>query len=155
VAATRRRPTGRLAPLLLATALPVLPALAGCGPVDVTAARLAGSIAETFGNLYVRQQDLLGYGGLAPAAVAARATCAKPGATGPPRGAGEWQCTLQWSGGDGAARTATYEVQAKAGGCYLATGPAGVVGPPRVRDRSGAEVNNPVAAFDGCFDTFR
>ena len=140
----------RTVSLTLAGAVLAALGLVGCGPDDVTQARLQDALAETFGRLYVRQQALLGRAGLAPDAVAAQASCIKPG-SGAPRGAGEWTCTVQWFGADGSQQTGEYDVQAKAGSCFTATGQPVSVGAPELHAPDGHTFVNPVYGIDGCF----
>ena len=132
---------------LLATAAITL---GGCGPDDISQDRLQSALASTFANLYVRQQALLGRSGIATDAVAARATCGKPG-NAKQQGAGEWTCTVSWFGVDGAPLTGEYDVQAKAGGCFTATGQPTGVGAPTLRAPDGSSFVNPIYGIDGCF----
>ena len=149
----RRRPAAAR-PLAAACCAVLTVVLSACGPDDVTRPRLEAAVSTTFANLFVRQQALLGRPGVGAEAVAARASCTRPG-TAPgaaPHGAGEWRCALRWTAVDGMPTTAAYDVQARAGGCFTATGPESVVGPPSITGPDGTAVVNPVAAFDGCFD---
>jgi hypothetical protein len=133
-------------------ALAVLLLLGACGPDDVTQARLQDALATSFANLYVRQQALLGQPGIATAAVAPRVRCGRPGSTSL-QGAGEWTCTVSWFGGDGAPLSGEYDVQAKAGGCFTATGQPVAVGAPQLRAPDGTTFVNPIYGIDGCFAT--
>ncbi|WP_322753234.1 hypothetical protein [Frankia sp. Cas3] len=137
-------------------------ALAGCGSPDITRPRLEGSISPVFAHLYVQQQALLGHPGLTPAAVAAAATCHRgspttPGTAGPAvadQGAGsDWACTVTWTDTTGTAQNGKYDVQARSNGCYMASGPAKLVGPLTIATATGTNVINPVFEFDGCFNT--
>ncbi|RZS86911.1 hypothetical protein EV189_2329 [Motilibacter rhizosphaerae] len=136
-------------------ALPLLPLallIAACGPDDVTVDRLQTSLQTSFDRLYVRQQARLGTAGLSEEAVSARASCAKPGSASR-SGAGEWTCTLRWFAADGSPLEADYDVSAKAGGCWTATGQQAVVGAPELSAPDGSRFVNPVYGIDGCFGT--
>ncbi len=137
-------------------------ALAGCGSPDITRPRLEGSISPVFANLYVQQQALLGHPGLTAAAVAATATCHRGNPTGPDnggptvadQGAGsDWSCMVAWTDTTGKAQNGKYDVQARSNGCYMASGPAKLVGPLTIATATGTNVINPVFEFDGCFNT--
>ncbi len=142
-------------------AVAVIATLAGCGSPDITRPRLEGSVAPVFANLYTQQQALLGHPGITPAAVAATAICHRgvtaPGTPGPAvadQGAGsDWTCTVTWTDTAGKPQNGKYDVQARSNGCYMASGPAKLVGPPTIQTTTGTNVTNPVFEFDGCFNT--
>ncbi len=127
--------------------------LLGCGTTDVTQARVQRAVGQSFGRLYVAQQALLGRPGLSAATVAALASCHRgPGAAA--RGPGDdWTCDLLWRNASGQDAAASYEVAVRADGCYTATGAPAVIGPQQLERVGGALVRNPLASFDGCFDT--
>lgn len=149
-----RRPVVRRAPLvgglagLLAAGL-----TAGCSAQPVTSARLEAAIGPEFGHLYAVQQTGLGV----PATTAglrATASCSRTGASGPSRGAGsDWVCAIRSAATGGPGPAVTYEVQVRSNGCYIADGPAAVVGPRLLHSAYGATFTNPLLSFDGCFDT--
>ncbi|HVU74708.1 MAG TPA: hypothetical protein VHE83_17225 [Mycobacteriales bacterium] len=142
------RPRRRRLGAALAAAAAV--AVAGCGGPDVTSARLADAVAGTFAHLYTRQQALLGRA--APPAQAS-AQCGRSGAGPDAHGAGDdWVCVvlLQLSG---PVTQVSYEVNAKADGCFVADGPPNVVGGRTLTTPDGRTVLNPLFSFDGCFDT--
>jgi hypothetical protein len=122
---------------------------AGCAS-PLTSSRLQPSFAEAFTGLYVQQQQLLGRT-LARADLAVLASCRRTGKDSD--GPGEdWVCAVQFADG-GTAVAQAFEVQLKPDGCWKATGapaaqPSDVVDPV-----TGATSANPLAEFDGCFDT--
>lgn len=136
-------------------ALLALLALAACGSPDVTPARLDAAVASTFGNLYVRQQAMLGLRGVTLSWAGPQATCAPPGASGArdaPGPTSDWVCTLVFRAGDGTVTTAELEVRTRAEGCFSASGPATLLGPAVLELPGGGTAPNPALAFDGCFD---
>lgn len=137
--------------LLLVAAAVAGPLLAGCGAADTTQARLQDAVGPTFGGLYVLQGELTGGPRLTPGWVNPAAACSRRG--GGTSGGGDWTCTVTFRTAAGSGRSAVYEVQAKPGGCYTAAGPPEVVGSASLRGADGSPVRNPLARFDGCFDT--
>lgn len=141
-----------------ATAVLALVALAACGSPDVTPARLEAAVASTFGNLYVRQQAMLGLRGVTLSWAGPQATCAPPGVSGARDAAGpasDWVCTLVFRSGDGTVTTAELDVKTRAEGCFSASGPATLLGPAVLELPDGGAAPNPALAFDGCFDPQR
>lgn len=130
--------------------LALLPlALAGCG-TSLTPERLAPSVAEVFGGLYVQQQHLVGRTDVSRDRLLPLASCRRsgPAATGPGE---DWSCTVQYV--DGPAAAQAFEVQLKPDGCWKADGPPATQ-PAQLTDAlTGAPVTNPLAEFDGCVDT--
>lgn len=143
--------------LLLALGAAVaLPVLTGCDTTGVTGERVNASVAPTFANLYVLQQQLRGRR-VTAATVKARADCAR--GTGPDastKGAGDdWTCTLSWfNAGPAVTATANYQLHVQPNGCYTADGdgPSDLNGTPSLTAADGASVTNPLWRFDGCFD---
>lgn len=128
---------------------------AGCGDGDITAARLEAAVGPEFSNLYVRQQTVLHgeHNGVTPDAWA---RCKKGGPDTTDRGAGDdWVCVVRWPSGGGITRPISYEVEVKPNGCFVAQGPAGLVGQQRVVGADGERHTNPLYTFDGCFDVSR
>jgi hypothetical protein len=126
--------------------------LTGCQS-SVTSARLERSIAATFTNLLVLQQDRIGRPPVFPGALQAQATCYRGSPSGLRTGAGEdWQCRVDYSTPGGPSST-RFDVQAKTDGCYKADGTVSDVGPATLTsEATGAQVANPLVEFDGCFD---
>lgn len=147
---TPRRVRARAAGAGLAA---VLAATVGCGPVDVTRARLQNDLGPTFENMYVLQQRLLGNGNVNPPAATGVARCSKGGPSVPDRGPGDWLCQVRWPGPDGIVRPLGYDVRVQPTGCYTAQGPASFVGQQLITTQGGGRVTNPLFEFDGCFDT--
>jgi hypothetical protein len=126
--------------------------LTGCSSA-ITSDRLQPEVGTTFGNLYVRQQAVLGHPGIDASATQAGARCARRGSDTPSRGAGDdWTCELTWQGADGSPLIAVYEVQVRANGCFTATGPPNIVGVQTLTTPEGGRRVNPLYQFDGCFD---
>jgi ABC-2 type transport system permease protein len=126
------------------------------GPAAVTAARLEAAIKPTFNGLTVLQQRLLGRRIAPGSRLDDDASCVRrSGAT---QGPGDdWICTMnmviELDGPTPFSLTpVAFDVAVKANGCYKAEGPPTFVGQPEIRDAHGAEVVNPLYAFDGCFD---
>jgi hypothetical protein len=142
----------RVAVGLVAAAAVVV--LAGCGPVDITRAKLQDDFGPTFRNMYVLQQKLLGHTPRSVPARVSRARCVKGGNGTPDRGPGDnWTCLVDWPAADGHIEGLTYEVDVKPEGCYTAQGPATYVGQQTMRAADGRSVTNPLFEFDGCLDT--
>lgn len=134
----------RRASALVLTAL----LLSGCGAGQVSRADLEGAVSQTFGNLYVVQQQRLG----SPVEheVGASASCDKGGPTVTDQGSGEdWSCQVSWVGADGSLQQVDYELQVKTDACFRASGPSGVVGSPQIQTPDG-RADNPLYEFDGC-----
>lgn len=124
----------------------------GCTVTSPTGQELAASLTTTFGNLWVRQQALLGRPGAFVADADPVATCTTGYSTGPASGpVDDWRCVVLFQQ-QGRAVRAEYDVRVRPTGCYTADGPLGVVGPPRLPRPSGPSVLNPLAGFDGCLD---
>lgn len=128
-------------------------ALAGCGRSVITAARLEPAIATTFANLVHAQLARMGLDAIPASDLKVVASCYRVG--GESSGAGEWACTLVWSGPNGATLRDNYDVVVGANGCYTATltSAEAQLGGPTVVARDGRHVSNLLYAFDGCFDT--
>ncbi len=87
-----------------------------------------------------------------PTGLTAAASCRRNDKTSASQGTGDdWTCQLLLHLGIGA--TYTYEVNAKADGCYSAQGSPSAVGGRILSTVQGPDRVNPLFAFDGCFDT--
>ena len=138
----------------LAVAALTLAAVSACGGSGITRTAVQDSVGAAFGNLYARQQTLLGRPGRTSASAQAVASCGRSGATGRPDAGGpgdDWRCTVVWVDATRLTR-ATYDLQVRPTGCYVAEGPAAVVGAQRLDLPTGGSAVNPLAAFDGCLD---
>jgi len=138
----------------------------GC-TADVTGAKVQQAFGTTFRRLYLQQLALegkprpasllrqVGHGHrLQPVGFYSQARCRKGARHSPQTGAGDdWTCREFYQRSDGTIAEADYEVSVRTDGCLLATGPAQVVGPPQIVDRSGQTVVNPLAQFYACFST--
>ncbi len=134
---------GRVSVVVLAAAL-----LGGCGAGPVSRAQLEAAVSQTFGNLYVVQQQRLG--ATVGHDVGASASCDKGGPTVTDQGPGEdWSCQVSWVAADGSLQQVDYELQVKPDACYQASGPSGVVGSPQLATKDG-NADNPLYEFDGC-----
>lgn len=148
----RMRTTMSMTVLLLGVVL----VAAGCGPSDVTRARLEGAIAPTFENLYVQQAQILGHDGVTRSSIGAVAACDRGGPKVADEGPGaDWICMIHFVDETGTGQDGKFEVQVKSNSCYTASGPTKLLGPAMITDRRGRDVTNPVFEFDGCFDPDR
>jgi hypothetical protein len=128
--------------------------LAGCGPVDITRAKLQADFGPTFRNMYVLQQHLLGNTPLTVPARTSKASCSKGGTGTADQGPGDnWVCLVDWPAPDGHIEGLGYEVSVKPEGCYTAQGPATYVGQQTMRAADGRSVPNPLFEFYGCLNT--
>jgi ABC-2 type transport system permease protein len=147
----QRHATARIAVVMVAIAA-VLAAAAGQGPTDLTASRLAASIAPAFGRLAaVRYQWQTGTPGDTTAPMSA--TCNRGAGTQKSRGPGDdWSCTVvDTRVADGAAPI-VLDVALKSNGCYTAEA-GSALGALLINNWQGKPFINPVYAFDGCFGT--
>lgn len=120
--------------------------------IDITKPRLERDVASTFSNQYVHQHQLLGVNVDAPRVAT---TCRKGGPTVPDQGPGkDWVCVVSWTEANPSAHgESRYEVGARTEACYTATDPKLTANNQFIRNHStGADVDNPLYQFDGCFD---
>lgn len=136
-------------------ALGALLCTAGCGQAALSQDRLQTAITGTFTHLYDLRQQQLGRPAPSAAALATTARCDKGGPTVADQGPGDtWICLVVWQAdGPGTPIGAAYEVKLATDGCYTADGPPATVGQRQATDVDGSLVLNPIASFDGCFDT--
>ena len=127
--------------------------VSGCGASPITARRLERAIGPAFANLVQAQVARLGLSPVAASDIRVTAACYR--IDGRQSGAGEWLCTLIWSGPNGVTLHDRYDVSVTSDGCYTATADAaeGHLGGPIVTAADGRTVRNLLRAFDGCFDT--
>jgi ABC-2 type transport system permease protein len=147
----QRRATARIA-VVAVIVLAVLAAVAGQGPTDLTASRLAASIAPTFGRLaVVRYQWQTGTPGDTTAPMSA--TCNRGAGAQKSQGPGDdWSCTvIDTRAADGEAPV-ILDVTLKANGCYTAEA-GSALGALLMNSWQGKTFINPLYAFDGCFGT--
>ena len=130
--------------------------LSGCGSTGITAAPLQASIGRTFANLYVLQQVEQGNPRPTVASLHTRASCQRGGTPDTPQnGSGSWLCLITYQvAGPGYPVVAKYKVDVQTDGCYAADGdgPASVNGSPTITGPRYAQLVNPLALIDGCFD---
>jgi hypothetical protein len=145
----RLRRTVALVVVLLLVAL----ALLLLGKPDVTKTRVESSLSPAFSNLYVQQQDILGHPEVTAAGMRTTSSCDRGGPGVADVGAGsDWICLVDFVDQTGAPQEGKFELQIHADSCYTAGAPAKLLGSFTITDTSGAEVPNPVNAFDVCFD---
>jgi hypothetical protein len=149
---------------IIITVVIAVAALAGIGVVavatgngsTVTRARLERALPVAFANQYAEQAKLLGHTGVTPASLHAVAMCDKHGPDVADVGPGsDWICLMGWTDPNVPMPPEGYgkfELNVHSNDCYTAGGPSKLVGFQMLTDKSGAEVNNPVFEFDGCFD---
>jgi len=139
-----------------AAAIMVAGVLTGCGSTGITAAPLQASIGRTFANLYVLQQAEQGNPRPSVASLHTRASCQRGGTPDTPQnGSGSWLCLITYQvAGPGYPVIAKYKVDVQTDGCYAADGdgPASVNGSPTITGPHYAQLVNPLALIDGCFD---
>jgi hypothetical protein len=127
----------------------------GCGASPITSRRLERALGPTFANLVHAQVARLGLSPVAAADIKVTAACYR--IDGRHSGAGDWVCTLIWSGPNGVTLHDRYDVSVTSDGCYTATVDASEaqLGGPVVTASDGRSVRNLLHTFDGCFDTTR
>lgn len=143
---------GRLRELAVAAAAGAV--LSACGGSGITATRLERAIAPAFANLVHVQVSRIGLPPVAASELAVVASCYRSG--GGNIGAGEWLCTLVWSGPNRTTLRDTYDVAVTPDGCYAATVDAAEtrLGGPAVQTTDGRRIRNLLYSFEGCFDTW-
>ena len=149
---------------VIITIVSALVALAGIGAVavatgngsTVTKARLERALPVAFENQYAEQARLLGHKGVTPQSLHAVAMCDKHGPDVADVGPGaDWICLMGWTDPNVPMPPEGYgkfELNVHSNDCYTAGGPSKLVGFQTMTDKRGADVNNPVFEFDGCFD---
>jgi hypothetical protein len=125
----------------------------GCGASPITSRRLERALEPAFANLVHAQVARLGLPPVGASDIKVTAACYRLDGRG--SGAGDWVCTLVWSGPNGATLHDKYDVSVSSDGCYTATADAAEaqLGGPIVTTTDGRVVRNLLHAFDGCFDT--
>jgi len=91
----------------------------GCGSSPVTRSRIEKSIAATFANLVHAQLSRIGLLPLSPSSLSVKADCHRT--SGGAAGAGDWICTLIWSGPNGTRLQDMYDLSVGTDGCYTAS----------------------------------
>jgi hypothetical protein len=133
------------------TLIPIAAAAAflvsGCSSGDITSTALQRSVGTAYQRLFVLQQHELGHAVATPDSAA---SCSRAGSTAR-SGPGSWTCTVHYPYADGHLVPLSFDVEVQPIGCYVATGPATVVGQQRITEPTGRQVTNPLFAFDGCF----
>jgi ABC-2 type transport system permease protein len=126
------------------------------GPTGITEGKLENSITQTFSNLTVYQQQLLGRQVPPGASLKAFTSCLRRGHNS--RGPGDdWVCSFQVFAPDAAGSTVAqfhvnYEVDVQSSGCYRAEGPPAFIGQRTMTVAHGRQVVNPLFLFYGCFN---
>jgi len=140
---------------VLGMATAAVVAASGCGRSAITSTRIEASVAATFANLVNLQLSRLNLGDVAASDIKARAACRKAEGDRRAVGAGDWVCTLDWSGPNHIPLRDTYDLSVAANGCYTATVDRGEahLGGPSVAMPDGSHLRNLLYTFDGCFDT--
>ena len=125
-----------------------------CGQDALGRDRLQTAVSTTFTNLYDLRQQQLGHPAPGPA-LATTARCDKGGPSVADSGPGDtWSCLVVWQAeGPGTPVDLTYDVRLQADGCFTADGPPTVADQPQGAVAGGPPGPDPVASFDGCFDT--
>ena len=128
-------------------------AMAACGGSAVIENRLERAVEPAFANLVQVQLSRMGLRDIPASALRVAASCYRVGGG---SGAGEWSCTVVWSGPNGATLRDNYDLVVGANACYTATlgGAEAQLGGPIVTASDGRSIRNLVYAFDGCFNPF-
>jgi hypothetical protein len=124
----------------------------GCGASAITTVRIERALAPTFANLVQVQLSRIGLQPVAASDIKVTASCYRPAGG---AGAGDWRCTLVWSGPNGVTLHDNYDLSVGTDGCYTANvdSAEAQLGGPTVKSSDGREMRNLLYAFDGCFDT--
>lgn len=127
----------------------------GLGPGAVSGYRLAASVGETFNNVTLLQQALIGRYAPASARLKVLPNCNKRGAA--PGGPGDYLCNLyvylpQPKSVPFQQTNVEYDVSVQYNGCWKASSPPSFVGGQTMDDKSGASVTNPMFVVYGCFN---
>jgi hypothetical protein len=133
----------------------LLATLAACGASAVTEDRVERAIAPVFANLVHVQLGRMQLPNVPASALRVTASCYR--LAGGHAGAGDWVCTVVWSGPNGATLRDSYDLTIGANACYTATltGSAEAqLGGPSITAQDGRQIRNLLYAFDGCFDPF-
>ncbi len=130
-------------------------ALSGCGGSPVTSSRIERAVRPTFANLVHLQLARLGLPAVLASRIDVKAGCRRQLPESGLTGAGEWVCTVVWSGPNGVPLNDTYDLMVGTDGCYTATveGAEAELGGPTVAGPDGRPARNLLYAFEGCFDT--
>ena len=117
----------------------------------ITSQRVEGSVRETFTDLVVVQQGLLGHAEDATSFKVYPFCKRESVITGPSSGAGDdWSCQLYVTGPHVGRLEVDYAVTIRPNGCYTAEGQRSVIGPLHIKTADGGVAVNPLYAFDGC-----
>jgi hypothetical protein len=137
--------------------LALLTLLTTLGPTGVNRNRVTNSLAATFKNLTIYQQDLLGHPIPRGSKYSILPLCNKRGAKAV--GPGDWDCTVNVyvllpKGQQPLTDTPVdYDVSVASDGCYKADAPAVIVGGATIRDHlTHATTVNPLNVVYGCFN---
>lgn len=123
---------------------------AGCSSA-LTSANATPSFTTTFAGLYADQQAIYGRVGVTAAGIQPLGSCRRVGSSAAGPG-DDWTCVVQYVD-EGTAAAQSFELQVKPDGCWKADGPASAQSVEITRAATGLLVSNPLAEFDGCFDT--
>jgi hypothetical protein len=130
--------------------LPALLLVTGCGS-SYTAPALATRLGQTFANLYVRSESLVGRTDVTASALHVTTSCQRGGGDTLDQGPGDdWRCLVTFRDPTLGPKQVLYEVALKPEGCFTAEGPPLVVGDARLVLPDGTTHVNPIYAFDGC-----
>lgn len=142
---------------LAAAALAPVVALtvSACGSTGITSSPLQTSLSSTFANLYVLQQAEQGNPRPSLRSLHSHTGCLKGTPATAQSGSGNWLCYVTYyPSGPEYPVIAKYKVDVQTDGCYAADGdgPASVNGSPTITGPHYAQIINPLALIDGCFD---
>ncbi len=144
---------------VVGVAVVVIAILALCsslGPKSVTGYRLAASLGQTFNNVTLRQQALIGRYAPPNARLKVLPNCNKRGSAGGP---GDYRCNLyvylpQPKSVPFQQTNVEYDVSVQYNGCWKASSPPAFVGGQTMADAEGKQVTNPLFVVYGCFNIF-
>lgn len=118
----------------------------------ITSEHVETSVGETFKNLVVVQQAVLGTE-MNAGSLRVYPYCRRESViSGPSSGAGDdWTCSIYANGPPPLRRLAVgYTLTIRPDGCYTAEGRPEVIGPLHIKRAGGGTAVNPLLAFDGC-----
>jgi hypothetical protein len=130
-------------------------AVSSCGGSPVTSARIERAVKPTFANLVHLELARIGLPAVPASSIDVKTGCRKQLPERGLTGAGDWVCTVVWSGPNRVPLNDTYDLVVGTDGCYTATveGAEAELGGPTVAAADGRPTRNLLYAFDGCFDT--
>lgn len=137
------------------TTIAALAIASGLGPGAVSGYRLGASVGQTFNNVTLLQQALIGRYAPPSARLKVLPNCNKRGAA--PGGPGDYLCNLyvylpQPKSVPFQQTNVEYDVSVQYNGCWKASSPPAFVGGQTMANAAGKQVTNPLYVVYGCFN---